>query len=101
MVQVGDLTINDVHGYNPAAVYVRRVSGKMEGISVAEIMITVVGDEYAQEELEAENEEADRYPLGVKEFWRARLVGKVVYGEDEHLLTDEEFDADWAEGEQS
>lgn len=96
-VQIGDVTIGDLHGYNPAALYVRRISGKSEGISVGEIIISVVGDAYAQEELDAENAEAQRYPLGAKEYWRARLVGKATYGKDAHLMTDEEFDADWDE----
>jgi death-on-curing protein len=98
-IQVGELAIHDVHGYNPAGVYVRRISGKTEGISVAEIIISAVGDAYAQEELDAENAEAERHPLGAKEYWRGRLVGKATYGADQHLLTNEEFDADWAESE--
>jgi len=100
-IQIGDLVVADVHGYNPAGVYVRRISGKTDGISVAEIVISVVGDAYAQEELDAESEEALRYPLGVKEFWRARLVGKATYGADQHVMTNEEFEADWAEGEEA
>lgn len=100
-VTIGDLVIHDVHGYNPAGVYVRRISGKTEGISVAEIIISAVGDGYAQEELDAENAEAERYPLGVKEFWRSRLVDKATYGKDGHPMTDEEFESGWAEGEES
>lgn len=100
-VQVGQVEVHDVHGYNPAAVYVRRVSGKAEGISVAEIIISVVGDGYAQEELDAENAEAERYPLGMKEYWRARLVGKATYGADQHPMTDDEFEAEWHESESS
>jgi death-on-curing protein len=100
-IEIGDVTVHDVHGYNPAGVYVRRISGKTEGISVAEIIISVVGDGYAQEELDAEDDEAQRYPLGVKEFWRSRLVGKANYGRDGHPMTDDEFEADWAEGERS
>ena len=99
-ISIGDLTIRDVHGYNPAAVYVRRISGKTEGISVAEIIISMVGDGYAQEELDAENAEAERYPLGAKEFWRARTVGKATYGSDGHVMTDEEFEADWDESQE-
>lgn len=99
-VVVGDLVIHDVHGYNPAGVYIRRISGKTEGISVAEIIISAVGDSYAQEELDAENAEARRYPLGAKEFWRARLVGKAAYGLDDHPMTDEEFESDWQESQQ-
>jgi death-on-curing protein len=100
-IQIGDIIVRDIHGYNPAGVYVRRISGKTKGISVAEIIVTVVGDGYAQEELEAENAEADRYPLGPKEFWRGRLVGKATYGRDGYPMTNEEFEADWAEGEES
>ena len=51
-------------GYNPASVYVRRGSGKTDAVSGAEIIISAVGDQYAQEELDAENAEAERYPLG-------------------------------------
>lgn len=99
-VEIGDLTVYDVHGYNPAGVYVRRISGKTDGISVAEIIISVVGDQYAQEELDAENDEAERYPLGPKEYWRSRLVGNATYGIDAHPMTDDEFEADWAESEE-
>jgi death-on-curing protein len=99
IVQVGEISISDVHGYNPAGVYVRRISGKTDGISVAEISISFVGDGYAQEELDAENAEAERYPLGQKEFWRTRLVGKATHGIDSHPMTDAEFQQDWAEGE--
>lgn len=98
-VEVGDLRIGDVHGYNPAGVYVRRISGKTDGISVAEIIISVVGDNYAQEELDAENAEAERYPLGLKEFWRSRLVGKATYEIGGHPMTDAQFELDWAAGE--
>jgi death-on-curing protein len=100
-IHIGEVAVRDVHGYNPAGIYVRRVSGKTDGISVAEIIITVVGDQYAQEELDAENAEAMRFPLGPKEFWRNRLVGKATYGQDGHPMTDAEFEADWAEGEVS
>lgn len=98
-VRIGDLVVRNVHGYNPAAVYVRRVGGKTEGISVAEIVVSVVGDRYAQEELDEQNAEAERYPLGAKEYWRARLVSEAFHP-DGHAMTDEEFEAEWAEGEQ-
>ena len=96
-IRVGEHLIHEVHGYNPAAVYVRRLSGKTEGLSISEIIISVVGDGYAQEELDAENAEAARYPLGPKEYWRGRMVGKYTYGPDGHLMTNEDFEADWAE----
>ena len=76
-------------------VYVRRMSSDL---SVAEIMMAR-HDGLAQEELDEENMEADRYPLGPKEYWRTKMVGKYTYGLDGHLMTEEEFEADWAEGE--
>ena len=69
---------------------------KTDGVSVAKIIISVVGDRYAQEEVDGENLEAERYPLGVKEVWRARLVGNATYGRDQHPMTDEEFETEWA-----
>jgi hypothetical protein len=45
------------------------------------------------------NEEAQRDPRGPKEFWRERVVGIEPYGEDDHPMTDEEFEAEWAERE--
>jgi prophage maintenance system killer protein len=96
-IRVGEHLIHEIHGYNPAAVYVRRLSGKTEGLSISEIIISVVGDGYAQKEVDAENAEAARYPLGPKEYWRGRMVGKYTYGPDGHLMTNEEFEADWAE----
>lgn len=76
------------------AVYVRRLS---DDLSVAEIHMTR-HDGLAQEELDRENAEAERYPLGPKEYWRGKMVGKYRYGPDQHLLTDEEFEADWEDG---
>jgi len=96
-IRVGEHLIHEIHGYNPAAVYVRRLSGKTEGLSISEIIISVVGDGYAQEELDAENAEAARYPLGPKEYWRGRMVGKYTYGADGHLMTNADFEADWEE----
>lgn len=69
---------------------------------MAEIIISVVGDSYAQEELDANNAEAERYSLGGgKEFWRNRLAGKATYGSDRHPMTDYEFEADWADSEET
>jgi hypothetical protein len=75
-------------------VYVRRAS---DDLSVIEIHMAR-HDGLSQEELDAENAEAERYPLGAKEYWRAKMVGKYTYGPDGHLMTNEEFEADWAEG---
>jgi hypothetical protein len=77
-------------------VYVRRLS---TDLSICEILIAQ-HDGYAQEELDHENEEAERYPLGPKEYWRAKMVGKYYYGADHHLMTNEEFEADWDEEEE-
>jgi len=77
----------------PVGVYVRRSS---RDLSVIEIAIAR-HDGLAQEALEVENEEAGRYPLGPMEYWRTRMVGKYRYGPDQHLMTDEEFERDWAE----
>jgi prophage maintenance system killer protein len=97
VLQLGDLRISDVQGFNPASVYVRRISGKADGFSVAEIIISVVGDAYAQEELNAENAEAERYPLGAKEYWRGKLVGRASFA-DGHVMSDDEFEEYWEEG---
>ena len=40
--------------------------------------------------------EAELHPGGAKEFFRVRRVGKVLRGDDEHPLTDDEFDSEWA-----
>lgn len=72
-------------------VYVRRYS---RDLSVAEVHLAF-HDGLAQEELDQENAEAERYPLGPKEYWRSKSVGKDRYGPDQHLMTDEEFEADW------
>ena len=76
-------------------VYVRRFA---HDLSIYEIMIAQ-HDGYAEEELDQENEEAERYPLGPKEYWRTKQVGKYFYGPDKHLMTNEDFEAEWAERE--
>lgn len=76
-------------------VYVRRFS---DDLSIAEIHMAR-HDGLAQEELDHENAEAARYPLGPKEYWRAKMVGKYRYGPDQHLMTDEDFEDDWADGD--
>ena len=76
------------------SVYVRRFA---DDLSIAEIHMAK-HDGYSQEELDNENEEADRYPLGPKEYWRTKQVGKYLYGQDQHVMTNEEFEQEWAEG---
>lgn len=75
------------------SIYVRRYSHTLE---VCEIL-TARHDGLAQEELDEQNAEAERYPLGPKEYWRSQSVGKYRYGLDQHLMTDEEFEQDWAD----
>ena len=77
-------------------VYVRRFA---HDLSIYEIMIAQ-HDGYAQEELEQENMEAARYPLGPKEYWRTKMVGKYLSEEDAHVMTNEDFEQMWAEGEE-
>lgn len=73
------------------AVYVRRESATLR---VMEIHMAK-HDGLAQEELDEENAEAERYPLGPKEYWRSKMVGKYRYGADAHLMTEDEFEEDW------
>lgn len=78
------------------SVYVRRAS---DDLSVIEVHLAS-HDGLAQEELDRQNAEAERYPLGPKEYWRAEMVGKYTFGSDGHLMTDEEFESDWEENEE-
>lgn len=75
-----------------AHVYVRRSS---EDLSVMEIHIAR-HDGLAQEELDRQNTEADAHPLGPKEYWRTAMVGKYTMGPNGRLMTQEDFEADWA-----
>jgi hypothetical protein len=77
------------------SVWIRRWA---DDLSIAEIHMAK-HDGYAQEELDMENEEAERYPLGPKEYWRNKIVGKWTTGEDGHLVTNEEFEADWLDNQ--
>jgi hypothetical protein len=74
-------------------VYVRRMA---HDLSVCEILIAQ-HDGYAQEELDMENEEAERYPLGPKEYWRSKMVGKFTCEQDGHSMTNEDFEKYWNE----
>lgn len=69
-------------------VYVRRDS---EDLSIMEIHLAR-HDGLAQEELDRQNEEAERYPLGPKAYWHGERVGKEGW-------TEEEFEEFWADGE--
>jgi hypothetical protein len=74
-------------------VYVRR--GSID-LRVIEVLIAR-HDGLAEEELEYQNKQAEIYPLGPKEYWRGEMVGKATYGVDNHLMTNEEFEEDWAQ----
>jgi hypothetical protein len=78
------------------SVYVRRFN---HDLSVAEIHIAQHSGLF-DEELEYQNEQAANYPLGPKEYWRSEHVGKCTYGEDNHLMTNEEFEAEWEEAQE-
>ena len=80
----------------PVYVYVRRSSADL---SLFEVHMAR-HDGLAQEELDRQNEEAEHHPLGVKEYWRGEMVGKYTYGRDGHLMTDADFESDWAEDEE-
>jgi hypothetical protein len=80
---------------NTVPVYVRRFAGDL---SIAEIQMAQ-HDGLADEELEYQNEQAEVYPLGPKEYWRSELVGKATTGVDNHLLTNEEFEEDYFDDE--
>lgn len=54
-----------IPGWTDIGVYVRRVSSDLR---VAEVLLAT-HDGYAQEELDMQNEEAERYPLGSEEYW--------------------------------
>jgi hypothetical protein len=75
------------------SVYIRRCSSDL---SVAAIEIAA-HDGPEQEELELLNLEAERYPLGPKEYWRSKMVGKYTYGPDGYPMTQEDFEEHWSE----
>ena len=81
---------------NTVQVYVSRFA---DDLSIAEIQMAQ-HDGLAEAELEFQNEQAEIYPLGPKEYWRSEQVGKYTYGIDNHLMTNEEFEEDWCEFEE-
>lgn len=89
LLDIGGLKVPFQGGYG--SVYVRR---KSDDLSVAEIHLAR-HDGFAQEELDHQNLEAERYPLGPKEYWRGEMVGKYHYGSDRHIMTNEEFEDSW------
>ncbi len=95
VLDVGGVKLRLPVGYPSVAVFVRRYT---DDLTVAEISVDLHGS-LAEEELDAENEEASRYPLGPKEYWRSKMVGKFGYGPDQHCMTSDDFEEFWAEGE--
>ena len=81
----------DPAGDDFAEIYVRRWASDL---SIAEILVAT-HDGLAHEELSLQDMEAQRYPLGPKEYWRSKQVGKDFYGD--HLMTNEDFERHWAE----
>ena len=65
-----------------------------DDLSIAEIQMAQ-HDGLAEAESEYQNECAEIYPLGPKEYWRSELVGKATFGLDGHFMTNEEFEEDW------
>jgi len=68
---------------NTVAVYVRRYA---HDLSVAEIQMAQHSGLF-DAELEYQNEQAENYALGPKEYWRSEQVGKYTYGLDNHFMT--------------
>ena len=83
-------------GDKTVSVYVRRFA---HDLSVVEILMAQ-HDGLADAELEYQNESAAIYPLGPKEYWRSELVGKAIFGLDDHFMTNEEFEEDWHDFEE-
>ena len=72
-------------------VYVRRSASDL----TVEEIIMARHDGPDNEELIAQQAEAARYPLGEKEYWRSVMVGKYLVGDDDHLMTDAEFESQY------
>ena len=92
-LNIGDLEVP--YRDQRADIYIRRSS---KDLSVMEIHIAC-HDGLSQEELDRQNDEAEYHPLGPKDYWRTRMVGKYVNGHDGSLMTDEDFEEFWAEGD--
>jgi len=55
VLDVGGCKVEGItYGFNPASVYVRHAIGE-DGVSVAHVLVEIVGDAFAQEQLEAQN----------------------------------------------
>lgn len=76
-------------------IYVRRRSSDPPVVEIAADLDGAL----AEEELLCDAAEAERYPLGPKEYWRTRSVGCWHYGSDDHVMTEADFEEFWADGE--
>lgn len=86
VLKIGDLDVYDVGGgYPETNVYVRRVSGKGDGFVVGKIIIEIIGDGTAQEELDAQNEEAELHPLGPKAYWMAKGMTEEDFADEDDV----------------
>ena len=78
---------------NEVAIYIIRNS---DDGSIAEISIDIE-DGLTYCDFDFQSELGKSSPLGPKEYWRSEQVGKYTYGVDNHLMTNEEFEAEWNE----
>jgi hypothetical protein len=85
------------HGYKEAHVYVQKYINHPDPSRIVANIGISESDELAQAELDQQNFDADHHPEGRKEYWRGQDVGKIAWP-DGHLMTDAEFEAEWAEG---
>ena len=85
VLNVGGLEVNTGGWWNTGdiAVYVRRNSQNLQVIEV----VMAKHDGLSQEELDSQNDEAARYPLGAKEYWRSKHLAEGN--------TEEEFNDFW------
>lgn len=89
VVHVGELEIQAGPRDGLVSVYMRR---SPVDLGAQEIIIAFDPTRCASEEEAAQYVEADRYPLGEKEYWRSELVGKCVWGDSSEVMTDEDFE---------
>jgi hypothetical protein len=95
VLDIGGVEVRFNVGWPNLAVYVRRDT---KDLSVVEVELAI-HDGLEEEELEMLNMEAERYPLGPKEYWRSKMVGRYTIGADSHPMTDDDFETDWADGQ--
>ncbi len=71
VLNIGGLEVRTGGWWNDEniAVYVRRSSHNLQAIEI----VMAKHDGYSQEELDSQNEEAERYPLGAEAYWEDKL----------------------------